>query len=390
MAQKRILVFSSAYLPGFRAGGPIQSIANLVEGLCDEFDFYIVTSDRDLGDEQAYCDIEYNRWVSVGKAKVRYLMPKDRSALRIKRLMEEVNCDVIYLNGLWHGAFTILPLLVNRFWVGHKPVVQAVRGMLGDAVMNGNCLKKKLCLRFFYRLLGFNNRTIYQCSSDQEADEVRKYLGQSAQTGVAPNVPGRNVVSEPVRSKTDGVLRMVFLSRIAPKKNLDGALKCLLRVRRNIEYHIYGTAEDMSYWRECQELIKQMPEHVRVVFHGSLKPGDMLDELSQYDCFFLPTHHENFGHVIHEALRAGLPVLLSDKTPWHDVETNGCGWEFSDDDYEGFAGRIDELAVFEPNTFYELKLKALDYAKRFAKDNEVVEKNRDMFEKAAMSGQGCS
>lgn len=93
------------YLPGFKAGGPIRSVANLVETLSDEFDFYIVTSDRDLGDSDAYPNIEHHKWITAGKAKVWYLGPKQQKFSYIKKLMKTTDHDVIYLNGLWAPAF---------------------------------------------------------------------------------------------------------------------------------------------------------------------------------------------------------------------------------------------------------------------------------------------
>lgn len=389
MTKKRILVFAPMYLPGFKAGGPIRSIANLVETLSDEFDFYIVTSDRDLGDNDAYPNIEHHEWITVGKAKVWYLCPKQQKLSYIKKLMKTTGHDVIYLNGLWEPAFTILPIIINKFSTDRKPLVQAVRGMLGDNTIKIKYLKKKMCLWLLYHLFGFNKSTIYQCSSEREAKGVRKHLGQSANTTVVSNVPGLNTVSEPVLSKKHKMLRMVFLSRISPIKNLDGALRCLTLVKEQVDYFIYGIKEDEQYWHKCQKIIESMPENIKVIYKGPIEPTDVIDKLSRYDCFFLPTHHENFGHVVHDSLRAGLPVLLSNNTPWHDVRYNSCGWEFPDNDYEGFAKKINELAGVEPDVFHKLKLNALDYANRFAKENDIVKNNRKLFEKALMCRDKC-
>ena len=49
MPRPIILSFAGHYLPGYKAGGPIRSIANMVDQLGDEFDFRIVAGDRDLG-----------------------------------------------------------------------------------------------------------------------------------------------------------------------------------------------------------------------------------------------------------------------------------------------------------------------------------------------------
>ena len=71
----RILTVVPNYLPGYEAGGPIRTIANMVEWFGDEFTFLIITADRDLGDTQPYTDIRVNEWQRVGKAQVCYLSP---------------------------------------------------------------------------------------------------------------------------------------------------------------------------------------------------------------------------------------------------------------------------------------------------------------------------
>ena len=77
MTSKRptIVLLVGAYLPGYKAGGPIRSIANLMEALGAEFHFRIVTLDRDLRQKSPYPGVVTNRWVRVGHADVMYLRP---------------------------------------------------------------------------------------------------------------------------------------------------------------------------------------------------------------------------------------------------------------------------------------------------------------------------
>src|SRR5262252_5579256 len=71
-----VLTTVGHYLPGFRFGGPVRSLANMVELLGEEFSFRIVTSDRDLGDQLPYPDIQIGNWTCVRGAQVCYL-PRD-------------------------------------------------------------------------------------------------------------------------------------------------------------------------------------------------------------------------------------------------------------------------------------------------------------------------
>ena len=70
--RKRVLVCAASYLPGYKSGGPIRSIANMVAHLSSYFDFYVVTKDRDATDTESYPGVTPNRWYRVGNARVLY------------------------------------------------------------------------------------------------------------------------------------------------------------------------------------------------------------------------------------------------------------------------------------------------------------------------------
>ena len=73
MSRRRILCFASYYLPGFKGGGPVRSLSNLCEWLGDDYDFRIVTRDRDIGDVAPYADRSDGGWFPETGAMVRYL-----------------------------------------------------------------------------------------------------------------------------------------------------------------------------------------------------------------------------------------------------------------------------------------------------------------------------
>src|SRR5438034_6920776 len=94
---KKILVTIQYYLPGYRAGGPVRSLANLVEMLGDEFEFYILTADRDLGVRQPFAKIKTGFWHRVGKASVCYLGPARQSWVACRARLHELDYDVLYV-----------------------------------------------------------------------------------------------------------------------------------------------------------------------------------------------------------------------------------------------------------------------------------------------------
>src|SRR5690606_23072653 len=67
MGKPVILTFVHYYLPGYKSGGPVRTIANMVEHLSDQLDFWIVTSDRDALDSDPYPNVTIDAWNAVGK-----------------------------------------------------------------------------------------------------------------------------------------------------------------------------------------------------------------------------------------------------------------------------------------------------------------------------------
>lgn len=141
-------------------------------------------------------------------------------------------------------------------------------------------------------------------------------------------------------------VRLFFLSRISPKKNLDFALQVLGKVESTLVFDVYGPIEDKVYWQTCLDLIEKLPSNIVVNYCGAVTPDQVADVFSGYDLFFFPTRGENYGHVIAESLSAGTPVLLSDQTPWQTLENDKLGWDLPLD-LELFARKIEEVAAMD-------------------------------------------
>ncbi len=113
MTRPVVLTFSRYFLPGYKGGGPIRTIANMAEALGDEIDFRIVTSDRDARDISAYPNVEVDKWNDVGKAQVLYLSPRSKNLSNISNILKNIRYDVLCLNSFFDPDFTIKPLLVR-------------------------------------------------------------------------------------------------------------------------------------------------------------------------------------------------------------------------------------------------------------------------------------
>jgi len=379
----RVLVSIAHYLPGLKFGGPISTIANLVEHLGDEFDFHILTSDHDYRQGTPYPGIVRDEWVTVGKSQVFYSSAKYIDPFGIAKTIAKVEYDILYLNSFFHPEFTIAPLIARRMGLlPHKPCVLAPRGELALAALAIRGVKKRAYIELV-RTLKIYSGLRWQASSNFEAEDIGRVMGRDAgEVVIAANLP-KTTRAPHFRSdapKSGNGLRVVLLARISQMKNVEFALEVIKNSPIPIEFDIWGTIESQEYWVRCHNIIAQMPVHVRVNYCGEALRQDVERTLSEYDIMFMPSLGENYGHVIAEALAVGTPVLISDRTPWRNLAREGVGWDIA---LEGGVVPFVE-ALVEAHRRKQVdgigwRCVVLDYANRTLVDPSVVSANRVLF-----------
>ena len=352
---KTVLIFVSWYLPGFKAGGPTQSIANLVDNLGDEFDFLIVSRDRDINDDSAY-DLDPDlTWHQVGKAKVRYVSKQHQTVFGFGAILRETPHDVLYFNSVLDWRFSTQSLLALRLGLARRPkrIVIGPRGEFSPGALG---LRRKM-LKMIYlatcKAIGLYKNTVWQGSTPLEAQHIKDVLGPSKtrEIAVASDLPRRfQGVTAGSAVSPKGTLRIAFLSRISPMKNLDFALEVLAKVTADVTFTVYGPSEDATYWQTCKHLMEALPQNISVDVAGLIPPADVVSTMAQHDLFFLPTRGENFGHVIVEAFQAGVPTLISNNTPWKDLAAQNLGADLSLEDPSAFVDWIEAYAAEDTAT----------------------------------------
>ena len=376
-----VLGFINHYLPAYKTGGPVRTLSNMVDILGDDICFNIVTKDRDLGDKQPFKHIKLNQWVKTGKAKVLYLSPDKQTFGTIRKLIEPSLFNIIYLNSFLSPDFTVKLLLLRRLNLIPKlPVIVAPRGEFSPGHLALG-LWKYLPYIYCSKLFLLYHNIVWQASSEYEKDDLIHWFGESSSIIVAPNLPSPNrheIKSEPDKKRA-GQLKIVFLSRISPMKNLDGALRMLQGIHGNVTFTILGPVGNRNYWDQCKILIDKLPDNITVVYKGSILHENVIGELRNHNLFFLPTHGENYGHVIFEALSAGCPVLISDQTPWRNLSQKGIGWDISLKDNSSFRNIIQDCVKMDGQTHFKFSNNARNFCKEYLKDNELVQMNKNLF-----------
>ena len=398
-----VLILLSHYLPGYKAGGPIQSIANMAEALGDELDFRIVTCDRDIGERSSFTNIAVRRWVQVGKASVFYV-PDTWSALwTLVRILITTPADLLYLNSFFARRYSMFVLFLRRLGLFRpKSVLLAPRGEFSIGALHIKSWRKRTYIALS-KWLGLYANVLWHASSRFEESDIHNAfcqgesiavagpiarqdpeIGRKLRIMTAVDIPGAGRVGFrlPKRVKPSGGIRLVFLSRVSRKKNLDGALSALRGLTGEVLFDIYGPIEDQPYWKSCQGLIAGLPPNVEVKYRGEAHHDLVHQVLSEYDALLFPTHGENYGHVIREALSAGCPVIISDQTPWRGLEARGVGWDLPLRDMERIRSIIQTCIDMAPDDFAEWALRASDYGLNLAKDPEIIRQNHRLFARA--------
>lgn len=374
-----VLVVIGHYLPGYKAGGPIRTIANMIDQLGGEFNFRLLTLDHDLSEVNPYAGVQPDAWQTVGPAQVRYLSQHHWRLLNWPALLRSISYDVLYLNSFFAQATRDMLWLRRLGRIPDKPVILAPRGEFSPGALSLKSNRKRLYLKLA-KLASLCSGVTWQASSPAEKRDIESVFGDGVIVQVAPDIPARPLKIAPAHClKQPGQARLALVGRIARMKNIDYAVKLLLHETQTVEFDIYGPLEDPVYWQECQAIIARMPPNVRVTYRGSVSPDQIPLVLANYHLLLLPTRGENFGHAILEAMLAGCPVLISDRTPWRDLQAVRAGWDLSLDQPHRFQAAITELIEMNDTEFSQWSKGARLAGERFATDPAVLDASRQMF-----------
>lgn len=379
------MVFIDWFLPGTNAGGPVRSVYSMVKLLKTDFDFKIFTRNTDHNNSKPYVGIKADSWVKFDDGiEVFYCSEKNLNKQTIKGVIKTLNADSIYINSFYSPWFSIYPLQLIKKLKLQEKVVLAPRGMLGKGALAIKSFKKKLFIRFakFKRL---HAGITWQASSENEKKDIEAVFGRFVKIKVAGNLSYIEQLPFQKRSKQVGELRLFFLSRIVPIKNLHTALEALMKIstEHKIVFDIYGPLEDMAYWQKCETIIAQLPSNnMAVSYKGVITNEKTQITLQNYHALYMPTLNENFGHSILESFAAGCLVVISDQTPWNNLQSMNVGYNVKVYDKtaeDELIEAINALLKLNEDDFNTYGLKAWTFAHFYGANNQNLQLNKTLF-----------
>jgi glycosyltransferase involved in cell wall biosynthesis len=228
--------------------------------------------------------------------------------------------DIIHSHMLWKA-----PNYYSGFVAKdkNKPYLISPRGTVSSWALNFSKWKKKIVLALGQKK-ALDAVTCFHATSEEERKEIVAFGYPKTPCTVIPN--GIDI-PEMQYPKLSDKKRLVFLSRIHEKKGVDILIKSWKQVEKLFpewELSIVGPNEH-EYAKKMQKLVIEL-DCQRITFEGEIYGEDKIKFLQQSYLFVLPTHSENFGMVVAEALVNEVPVICSKGAPWEGLETHDAGW----------------------------------------------------------------
>lgn len=170
---------------------------------------------------------------------------------------------------------------------------------------------------------------LLHATSEEEYRDIRA-MGLRTPVALIPN--GIDLPDLPAHPLQSTGRTLLYMGRIHPIKGIDRLLRAWAQVQdvhTDWQLVIAGVGED-SYVNELQTLARELGLQ-RVTFPGPAYGSEKTQAYLNADATVLPTHSENFGMVVAEALALGRPALVAKGAPWQVLETERCGWWVDND-----------------------------------------------------------
>ncbi len=305
-------------------GGPSRSVSLLCAALARHgTEVQIVTSR--LRPDEGPAVLPPSNLVSVHFVE----RPSARSAFlgrpafarAVEALLGEVP-TVLHDHGIWLPTNHLTATMAQRTLT---PRVLSTRGMLTPWALQHKQGKKKVAWAL-YQHRDLKTVTLFHATSEAEAEGLRD-LGFRQPIAVIPNgvdVPdeARDCTGTADKAKR----RALFLSRLHSGKGLADLFQAWAEIRPTGWELIVAGPDAEGHRAELERLMYTLGLENDVQFIGPVEDEEKWAVYRSADFFVLPTHSENFGTVVAEALASAVPVLTTRGAPWQDLETHDCGW----------------------------------------------------------------
>lgn len=305
------------------SGGPSRSVTALCDALATGGVFVTLATQRPRSERMDNLVLPGNGKVDLRVYDAFNLL---RSTLTpgynqlVSRLVKENNLKLVHSHGLWLQCNRVAASVARRHGIPH---IVSPRGMLEPRAFNHRSWKKFPFWHLWQRK-ALRDASLFCATAQQEADGIRA-LGFRQPIAVIPN--GVDIPELASRATAVAEIKTaLFLSRIHPIKGLLELVEVWSQVRPVGWRCVIAGPDEEGHEAVIKRAVQQAGLTEQFEFVGPVYGERKATLMQSADLFVLPTHSENFGIAIAEALACGVPVITSKGAPWECLTTHKCGW----------------------------------------------------------------
>ena len=358
-------------------GGPVEGLKQMSLALCN----------AGHASDVVVFDDEEDDWLSKsGPFKIHVLGPHHTGYWISFKFIpwlrkHHSDYDVIVVHGIWqfHSFAVWLAMLGAK-----TPYFVFAHGMLGPWFKKRHPIKHlKKCLYWIfaeYHVVHNARALLFTCEQEMlhAKNSFYPYNINELVVGfgtLPPDNVNTSLMAKYRYPQINNKRVLLFIGRISYIKGCDLLIESFANVCREYEsIHLVIAGPDQDNW--MKDLVKQSKKLgicERITWVGQLESELKWGVLQSADALILPSHHENFGMVVAEALACGVPVLLTDKVNiWREVVKDGAGFA-ENDSLEGISRMLKKWLILDAETIVEMKNNAINcFNKRFLMDNVAI------------------
>ena len=355
----RICLISSSFFPAISYGGPISATWGLAKSIaCDDVQVFISTTNANGNDR---LNVPLNKFIQKEKNLfIKYYHEEFINKFSFSFLFgiwsDIKKSNVIYIQYLF--SYTVIISLLFSF-IQSKKVVICPRGSFSSYTLTyKRSLLKRIWINLFFT--PFRNLIIWHASSYLEKNDIKKIFPNSKVEIVNDGVDFDSFQSSSLLKKEELICKYTskkykYISNIFFSMGRLHQIKAFskyIKEDKNAKLLIAGG--DDGEEKMLSLLIKKLNLQNSVFLIGLVNFDDKKILLNNCDYFTLASSFESFGIVIAEALCCGKPIILSNKTPWCDLEANKCGI-LVNNDIKSFAIAFNKISSMKFN-FENIKI----------------------------------
>jgi glycosyltransferase involved in cell wall biosynthesis len=281
---------------------------------------------------------------------------------------------LLHDTGLWLSTNHSAAAISSKLGV---PRIVSPRGMLTSWALQHKGLKKRVAWAL-YQHRDLETAHLLHATSKDEAQGIRA-LGLRQPIAVIPNgveppPPQRSQFSTP----NSPIRTLLFLSRLHPKKGLLNLVRAWASAKIAGWRVVIAGNDEGGHVNDIRAESRKLKVEGDFEFVGAVEGTAKWDLYRTADLFVLPSHSENFGLAVAEALVCGVPVITTRGTPWEDLVTHRCGW-WTEIGTDPLAAALREATALTDTERKEMGVRGRQLVERDFSWTRIAEEMREVY-----------